>query len=308
MKSFIPLLFLSGGLFFSCKTAPEPVSAPPVAPPLAVVPAPEPEPEPALPDARLSFDRLEAESLDRFALYYLLTVNNPRPEPLHIELREPQMLINEIYSTPESSFKITPDLIQQFILNGSETSLVVPLRVELDISSIPPDIDEYITRLTLTTVYYYENNTPAAAIVFADAVFPHIRTPEFHVTSIAVIRADLINTRLRVEFRVDNPNPFPVDLSAFTYKLYGEGRFWAEGTRAAPLHVPADSSATTQVELSMNFINMSRKLFDDILAMKQVNYRFIGESLVALPRLNIIEFNQPFHLPFDLNGKSAVIQ
>jgi hypothetical protein len=58
----------------------------------------------------------------------------------------------------------------------------------------------------------------------------------------------------------------------------------------------------------MNFINMSRKLFDDILAMKQVNYRFVGESLIELPRLNAIEFNHPFHLPFDLNGKSAIIK
>jgi hypothetical protein len=99
-----------------------------------------------------------------------------------------------------------------------------------------------------------------------------------------------------------------VDLSAFTYKLYGEGRFWAEGTRAAPLRVPAASSAATQVELSMNFINMSRKIFDDILAMKQVNYRFVGESLVALPQLNVIEFNRSFHLPFDLNGKSEVVK
>ncbi|MDR1325462.1 MAG: LEA type 2 family protein [Treponema sp.] len=306
MKSFILLLFLSGGLFFSCKTAPEPVATPPVAPPLAVVPAPEPEP--ALPDARLSFERLEAESLDRFALYYLLTVDNPRPEPLRVELREPHMLINEIYSSPDSSFKITPDLIQQFILNEGETSLAIPLRVELDISGISLDIDEYITRLTLTTVYYYENNAPPPDIVFADAIFPHIRAPEFHVISIAVSQADLINTRLRVEFRVDNPNPFSVDLSAFTYKLYGEGRFWAEGTRAAPLRVPANSSATTQADLSMNFINMSRKLFDDILAMKQVNYQFIGESLVTLPRLNVIEFNHPFHLPFDLNGQSVIIK
>ncbi|MDR2418529.1 MAG: LEA type 2 family protein [Treponema sp.] len=306
MKSFILLLFLSVWLVFSCKTVPEPVSAPPVAPALAVEPAPEPEP--AQPDARLSFDRLEAESLDRFVLYYLLTVDNPRVEPLYVELHEPQMLINEIYSLPDSSFKITPDLIQQFILDGGETTLTVPLRVELDISSFPSDIDEYIARFTLTTVYYYENNVLPPGVVFADALFPHIRVPEFQVTSIATIQADLINTRLRVEFRVNNPNPFPVDLSTFTYKLYGEGRFWAEGTRATPLHVSASSSATTQVELSMNFINMNRKLLDDILAMKEVNYRFTGESLVTLPRLNVIEFNHPFRLPFDLNGKSVVIK
>jgi LEA14-like dessication related protein len=302
MRLFILLLFLSGWLFFSCKTAPEPAAEPPL------IAAPAPEPEPALPNARLSFDRLEAESLDRFALYYLLAIDNPRPEALHVEVREPKILINGIYSLPDSSFKIIPDLIQQFILYNDETNFAVSLRVELDIPVLPPDIDEYIIHFTLTMAYYYENSTPPPDIIFAESSFPHIRTPEFHVTGIAVSQADLINTRLRVEFRVDNPNPFPVDLSAFTYKLYGEDRFWAEGTRAAPLHVPAAGSAATQVELSMNFINMNRKLFDDILAMKQVNYRFIGESLIALPRLNTIEFNQSFHLPFDLNGKSGIIK
>ncbi|MDR0589640.1 MAG: LEA type 2 family protein, partial [Spirochaetaceae bacterium] len=127
--------------------------------------------------------------------------------------------------------------------------------------------------------------------------------PDFNVTAIAIMKAELINTRFKVKLRVDNPNFFPVELSAFSYELYGADRFWAEGEKTDILLIPARSSAETELFLVMNFINMRRELLDQIIAMKQVNYRLAGEAEVRT-RMELLPH---FLVDFDRSGKSVVI-
>ena len=111
--------------------------------------------------------------------------------------------------------------------------------------------------------------------------------PEFTIVSIAVLQADLINTVFQTVVRIDNPNEFAVDLSSLSYELYGNGRFWGDGTGKDILHIPANSSCETRFSFNMNFINMNRRLLDDIITMRQVNYRFKGEAQVEIdiPRI-----------------------
>jgi LEA14-like dessication related protein len=129
---------------------------------------------------------------------------------------------------------------------------------------------------------------------------PEILEPGFSISSIMILQAELINTRLRVKVRVDNPNPFPLTLSSFQYELYGEGRFWAEGTEKNILEVPADGYAEKDLFLIMNFIDMKRDLLDKVIAMDYVAYRFAGSVTInadEMPAL-IKEFN--------LEGESEV--
>ncbi|MDR1869572.1 MAG: LEA type 2 family protein [Treponema sp.] len=128
--------------------------------------------------------------------------------------------------------------------------------------------------------------------------------PEFNIVSISIIQADLINTQFEAVVRVDNPNKFAVDISSFNYELYGNGKFWANGCGRDILKIPAQSSCETEFRFVMNFINMNRRLLDDVIAMRQVRYRFAGNVDVE-PGISKLP---AFHMSFERSGLSEVRQ
>jgi LEA14-like dessication related protein len=129
-----------------------------------------------------------------------------------------------------------------------------------------------------------------------------VKEPSFNVISIAVIQADLINTQFEAVIKIDNPNAFDVNLSSLGYELYGNGKLWADGKSKDVLLVPAQSSRQTEFRFSMNFINMSRPLLDDIIAKRQVRYRFAGNVDVD----PLIPNADPFRMKFEQSGFSGV--
>jgi len=126
--------------------------------------------------------------------------------------------------------------------------------------------------------------------------------PLFEVVSIIIIQADLVNTQFETVLKVSNPNDFALSLSSIKYQLYGNGLLWADGVGSDILDIPAKSSSETKFRFSMNFINMNRRLLDDIIAMRQVRYRFRGEALVQPEVPNL----PPFVMDFDCAGLSDV--
>jgi LEA14-like dessication related protein len=129
-----------------------------------------------------------------------------------------------------------------------------------------------------------------------------VKDPEFHIVSIAIIQADLVNTQFEAVIRIDNANEFALELSSLSYELYGNGKFWADGRGIDVLYIPAQSSCETEFIFTMNFINMSRKLLDDVIAMRRVQYRFSGDVEVDadIPRI------PPFQMTFERSGFSEV--
>jgi len=144
-----------------------------------------------------------------------------------------------------------------------------------------------------------------------------IINPEFNVISIYIIQADLVVTEFEAVIKIDNPNFFDVDLSSISYELYGNNRLWAKGSgndlrapgarsraRSANenFRIPANGTGEVRFFFSMNFTNMNRVLLDDIIAMRSVNYRFLGNAEIQ-PVLN----NVPsFSAGFDCSGFSEV--
>jgi LEA14-like dessication related protein len=118
-----------------------------------------------------------------------------------------------------------------------------------------------------------------------------VAEPEFNIISIVILQADLINTEFETVLKIDNPNNFPVELSTLKYELFGNGLLWADGIENDILRVPAKSSLETKFNFTMNFINMNRKLLDDVIAMRQVQYRFKGNALVRAPGTQIFTMN-----------------
>ena len=116
------------------------------------------------------------------------------------------------------------------------------------------------------------------------------------------MQAELINTRLKVKLRIENPNPFPVSLSSFKYELYGEGRFWADGTEKNVFTVPASDFTEKELFLVMNFIDMRRDLLDKVIEMKSVAYRFTGTVEINAENMPLLSKR------FNMEGESEVIR
>jgi LEA14-like dessication related protein len=126
--------------------------------------------------------------------------------------------------------------------------------------------------------------------------------PTFEVISIYIIQADLVVTEFEAVIKIDNPNDFASDLSSIKYELYGNNMFWAGGVANDILRIPAKSSAETKFYFSMNFMNTNRKLLDDVIAMRQINYRFKGQAEVQFDVPKVSAFN----VKFDCSGLSEV--
>ncbi|MDR1253325.1 MAG: LEA type 2 family protein [Treponema sp.] len=286
----LPLL-----LFSSCKSPPSADS-------------PRPSPPGETPVAALEFERIEADRIDHITLYYHLRAENPRSGPLDLEVRDWNFSLNGL----EAAAALTADgaaVSGARFSAGPLAGIDKTLSLELDLKTLPENsglitAHEFLANLSLDLNYRYGSAAPLPGAVSAETAFPRIREPEFTITSIAVIQAELINTRFRVNLRIDNPNLFPLSLSSFGYELYGDGHFWAGGREREVLQIPAQASAEKKLFLMMNFIDMKRQLLDEIIAMRQVRYRFTGEAEVGtgvswLPR---------FHIGFDHTGSSVVLR
>ncbi|MCL2267472.1 MAG: hypothetical protein FWC17_06870, partial [Treponema sp.] len=97
-----------------------------------------------------------------------------------------------------------------------------------------------------------------------------ILEPILEVISIVILQADIVVTEFEATLRITNPNEFAVALSELTYQLYGNGMFWAEGAGSGLLDIPPLESAQSAFRFNMNFINMNRRLLDDVINMREV--------------------------------------
>lgn len=131
---------------------------------------------------------------------------------------------------------------------------------------------------------------------------PRVMAPVLDIALIRIIKDELINTRLRVDLAIHNPNAFGLSFATLDYRLYGEGRFWADGSQAQPFDVPAGSTATASLFLTMNFTDMSRSLLDQVIRLATVNYRLAGAARIDTG----LGFLPQFVLPFDMAGRAEV--
>ncbi|MDL2228823.1 LEA type 2 family protein [Treponema sp. OttesenSCG-928-L16] len=270
----------------------------------AAVPAEAPAPEAPLPVLSLSLENIEGIGPGQVLLHYTLEVRNPRPPARSLSFNEASFILNglEYEHCTVSGLSFGESGIE------GDSSALYPLTVELDLVPFLPsgeaDTDEYGTELRLEGEFLFDHGERVSVSAAAPGRFPRIREPVFTITSIAVSKAELINTRLKVSLRIDNPNHFPVDLASFSYELYGAGRFWADGKEKDIFRIGPKDSAEADLFLVMNFINMRRELLDQVIAMRHVAYRFSGEASVSTG----IEYLPEFVMSFDRSGHSPVIE
>ncbi|MDR3162055.1 MAG: LEA type 2 family protein [Spirochaetaceae bacterium] len=298
------LWFPLGGMvlwavILSCTTAPVPPPAP--EPPAPALPSPAPDPR-----GELRFDRAEAASGARIRLFFLAAVENPRSAGARLDLADWRLAVDGRRAPAEAG------LVPEGQRVEAGTAAAIPLGLTVDLAALFPKGAESapaevaadaVAELTAELAFSFDNGERAVLTLSAGTVFPRIREPEFSITCIEIMKAELINTRLKVDLRIDNPNGFPLTLSSLSYELYGQGRLWAEGTETDILLLPPEASAEKELRLVMNFIDMDRRLLDRVIAQGLVPYRFTGEAEAATG----LDFLPRFRTAFDQSGVAEVV-
>ncbi|MDR2661698.1 MAG: LEA type 2 family protein [Treponema sp.] len=275
-------------------------------------------PGPVPPRASLVFDRLQASDPDSVTLHFTLTAENNRDTAADLSLAGYKLILDGRELTEGSSLE--PELPLRL---GPREKAEIPLELKLDLKKALPDREAgqtaapepypgplsaeappaYTARVVLTTRLDFAFGRKKTTVSPSGAAeFSPLRKPVFEIISIAVMQAELINTRFRVKIRIGNPNPFPVNLSSFQFELYGAGRLWAEGTENNTVQVPAGGSTEKELFLKMNFIDMRRDLLDQVINMERIRYRFSGAVKINTAQ----EYLPVYTGSFNLEGESEV--
>jgi LEA14-like dessication related protein len=280
-------------LFVCCKTTP-------------------PSSLPINPAASLQFISVEAHDTSLLNLNYILHIEYPGHIEVQVIIDEWSVLVNKEKVSIDPVFSLQKtDGVYGFSLTRAENQqavMEIPVSLELNIPFLiaagVPLTDDFTVELALNLLHINILGEPIRIQLSETAVFPFVREPIFSITGIAILQAELINTRFSVYMRIDNPNHFPVELSAFKYELYGNGRLWASGTERNMFTVPAKTSVIARLYVMMNFIDMNRNLLEQIIRLESVNYRFNGEAFVSTG----VDYLPGFTSAFDLSGYSEVLE
>ncbi len=136
----------------------------------------------------------------------------------------------------------------------------------------------------------------------AEGTVPRIREPVLEIRSIVLVRHELVNVLLELVLDVENPNPFPVEFSAASYRFHGEGRKWASGTVDRAVAIPARGKAEVRLPILLNFTETGRDLFDLVAKLRVVRFRLEGQARVTSP----LSFLPEFRMDFDRSGAVRV--
>ncbi|MDR1307630.1 MAG: LEA type 2 family protein [Treponema sp.] len=253
----------------------------------------------APPPASLVFDHPQASDPDTVTLHFTLTVENNRDTAADLSLAGYKLILDG--REPAEGSSLEPVLP---IRLPPRQKAEIPLRLKLDLKKALPDTADTAGLVLTTHLDFAFGRKKMTVSPSAAAEFSPVRKPVFEIISIAVMQAELINTRFRVRIRISNLNPFPVNLSSFQFELYGAGRLWAEGTEKNTITVPAAGSAEKELFLKMNFIDMRRDLLDQVINMERIRYRFSGAVKITTAR----DYLPVYTGSFNLEGESEVIR
>ena len=290
LLSFLGLLLVVS-LFFGCKGQPIPHDEP--APPLPVM------------SLALPFKSIEADDPVHLRLFFALEVENPAADGIQAKIASWRVEIDGqdagyafSLNYPQGDFPLEPSTL---------------IRLDMDVAALAAKglapKDEYSVVLVAELEFSSDLELPANLALPTRvelrglAAFPGVRPPVFSITEIAILQAELINTRFRVGIKIDNPNPFPLELSAFSYALYGNGMLWADGIERNIMTVNEKSTLSGNIFLIMNFMGMNRRLLDQIIHLEDVRYRFTGNVQVSTG----VEYLPVFTDSFELSGFSRVL-
>lgn len=279
--------FLAAGILTSCANLP---------------------PEPA-PRGEVRIGPVRTEALDPSRVRFLFEVRTSNPGPralpgLSLDCRlEAGGIPAGLSEAPGAGGAGSPGPVGPFSLGPGEER-VWSFEGTADLRSLPASgPDEVPWRIAAVLSAPGPDGIPGeVGSARTEGTVPRVREPLLTIRSIVLVRHELVNVLLELVLDVENPNPFPVEFSAASYRFHGEGRKWASGKVDRPASVPARGSAEVRLPILLNFTETGRDLFDLVAKLQVVRFRLEGQARVTAP----LPFLPEFRMDFDRSGAVQV--
>jgi LEA14-like dessication related protein len=130
----------------------------------------------------------------------------------------------------------------------------------------------------------------AAALSGCALFVPKLQTPSLSIVDVEVLRANLMEQRLRVRMRVQNPNDRILPIQGLSYTVYLGGQEFATGVSDASFVVPALGTAEFNMDVTAN---AAGALFGILSQRGQaIDYRMKGRVELTHGWLRSIPFEE----------------
>jgi LEA14-like dessication related protein len=119
--------------------------------------------------------------------------------------------------------------------------------------------------------------------------------PKVSLANIKVLDVGLLEQKLGLTIRVQNPNDKELPIKAFSYDLLLNGAQFASGVSANPVTVPAFGNGTVDVEAFSTLGSVLRQFAEYRKGgLNKVSYRIKGKAILT---------DSSIRLPFDFSGE-----
>jgi LEA14-like dessication related protein len=119
--------------------------------------------------------------------------------------------------------------------------------------------------------------------------------PKVSLASIKVLDVGLLEQKLGLTIRVQNPNEKELPIKAFSYDLLLNGQQFASGVSASSMTVPAFGNGTVEVEAFSSLGSVLRQFAEYRKGgLNKVSYRIKGNAILT---------ENSIRLPFDFVGE-----
>lgn len=105
---------------------------------------------------------------------------------------------------------------------------------------------------------------------------PIPRVPSLSVTRLKLDSFGWRKAQATVEFAVDNPNPFGLDLERLNYDLAIDGVALLSGNEGVSASIPADSVGRVDVPIELDFDSLGRSAYRLVTGSGSFDYRLTG--------------------------------
>ncbi len=125
-------------------------------------------------------------------------------------------------------------------------------------------------------------------------IAPKFVTPQLSIVGIDVLKSDLLEQRLNVRMRVQNPNARALPVQGLSYDIELAGKDFAHGVSANAFTVPALGEAEFDMKINANMIGALGILFGrrDGQNADAIPYRISGKVTLASGLMRNVPFEQ----------------
>jgi LEA14-like dessication related protein len=254
------------------------------------------------PAATLSFSHAANSENNRLILYYNLAIENPRSQPVTVQLLNPHVVLNESYQVAVVP-KGTNLLQGIYSTVEPRSSALLPLQLEVDITGLSIGSNVCTAVLTLDTLWNFNMDPKTGAAIGSTLSIKLSCTASFYLTQNLLLGINQFSIdniandpRLGMYIRVINPNAFPLELSSLDYQLYASGKQSSVGNAPLALLIPANGVAEARILMPVSGLG-------NIVNLNQLDYRLIGAGNIAVP-----SGYPALSMPFDLSGSMILMK